>query len=66
MDLALAKLYMIPIEERSSEELTHIEGIQVAPSGCPVFNPGFDVTPGDLIGAIITEKGVYRPPFAFQ
>jgi methylthioribose-1-phosphate isomerase len=66
LDLALANGDLIPIEERSSEELTHIEGIQVAPSGCPVFNPGFDVTPGDLIGAIITEKGVFRPPFAFQ
>jgi methylthioribose-1-phosphate isomerase len=56
----------IPIEERSSEELTHIEGVQVAPTGCPVFNPGFDVTPGDLIAAIITERGVFRPPFAFS
>lgn len=55
----------IPIEERSAEELTHIEGISIAPEGCPVFNPAFDVTPGELIDAIITEKGVFRKPYAF-
>lgn len=55
----------IPIEERHSEEITHIEGVQVAPSDCPVFNPGFDVTPGDLITAIITESGIWRGPYQF-
>jgi methylthioribose-1-phosphate isomerase len=56
---------LIPIEERSPSELTHIDGVPVAPEGCPVFNPGFDVTPGNLITAIITEKGVFNPPFQF-
>jgi len=56
----------IPIEERSATELTHIEGVQVAPDGTPVYNPGFDVTPGDLISAIITEAGVFRPPYSFS
>ncbi len=55
----------IPIEERDSSEITMIEGVQVAPLGCPVFNPGFDVTPGELITAIVTEKGVHRGPFSF-
>lgn len=55
----------IPIEERHSEEITHIEGVQVAPSDCPVFNPGFDVTPGELITAIITESGIWRGPYQF-
>ena len=55
----------IPIEERSSEELTHSEGIAIAPEGCPVWNPAFDVTPGALIAAIVTETGVHRPPFRF-
>lgn len=55
----------IPIEERSPEELTHIEGIRVAPVGCPVFNPAFDVTPGELVDGIVTEKGVFRPPYRF-
>jgi methylthioribose-1-phosphate isomerase len=45
--------------------MTHIEGIAVAPAGCPVYNPGFDVTPGELISAIVTEKGVARFPYSF-
>jgi len=55
----------IPIEERGAEELTHIEGVQIAPDACHVYNPGFDVTPGDLIAAIITEEGVHRGPYSF-
>ena len=47
-------------------EITHIEGVQVAPDNCPVFNPGFDVTPGELISYIITEKGVFKPPYSFR
>ena len=57
---------LIPIEERTGTEITHIEGVQVAPDHCPVFNPGFDVTPGELISYIITEKGVFQPPYLFQ
>jgi methylthioribose-1-phosphate isomerase len=56
----------IPIEERGAEELTHIEGVCAAPEGCPVFNPAFDVTPGDLIDAIVTERGVHRQPYQFR
>jgi methylthioribose-1-phosphate isomerase len=55
----------IPIEERSGEEVTHIEGIAIAPEGTPVYNPAFDVTPGELIDAIITETGVFRRPYSF-
>jgi len=55
----------IPIENRDAEELTHIEGVAIAPVGTPVFNPAFDVTPGELIHAIVTEKGVHRPPYQF-
>ena len=66
LDPKLATGAEIPIEERSGEELTHIEGIPIAPTGCPVFNPGFDVTPGELIDAIITEKGVFRRPYEFR
>ena len=55
----------IPIELRSPDELTQIEGVQVAPLDCPVINPAFDVTPGNLITAIVTEKGLYRSPFDF-
>jgi methylthioribose-1-phosphate isomerase len=64
-DPSLANGDLIPIEERSSSELTHAEGVAVAPPNCPVFNPAFDVTPGELITAIVTEKGVFRPPYLF-
>lgn len=65
LDPSLATGAQIPIEERSALELTHIEGVQIAPSGCRVFNPAFDVTPGSLITAIVSEKGVHRPPYRF-
>ncbi len=66
MDPSLQDGKGIPIEERSSEEITHIEGVQVAPDNCPTFNPGFDVTPGSLITAIITETGVHYYPYDFS
>lgn len=53
----------IPIEERSSREITHIKDIQIAPEGVSIANPAFDVTPNDYISAIITERGVARPPY---
>jgi methylthioribose-1-phosphate isomerase len=55
----------IVIEERSSEELTQVEGVPIAPAGCPVYNPAFDVTPARLVSAIVTETGVFRFPYAF-
>lgn len=65
LDASLTSGDLIPIEERSGEELTHIEGVQIGPNECAVFNPAFDVTPGELITAIITEQGVIKPPFQF-
>lgn len=65
LDPSLATGDLIPIEERTGEELTHIEGVQIGPEGCPVFNPGFDVTPGELIEGIITEMGVFHGPYSF-
>jgi methylthioribose-1-phosphate isomerase len=53
----------IPIEERDSEEVSHIFGRALAPKGTKTFNPAFDVTAQELISAIITEKGVIRPPY---
>lgn len=55
----------IPIEYRDPAEITHIDGLQIAPTGAPALNPAFDVTPAALIHAIITEQGVYRPPYDF-
>ena len=53
----------IPIEERSAREVTHVGGSQVAPDGALVWNPAFDVTPHHLIAGIITERGIFRPPY---
>jgi len=53
----------IPIEERNIHEITHVQDIQLAPEGIDVSNYAFDVTPNDLVTAIITEKGVARAPF---
>ena len=53
----------IPIEERDIREVTHVKGIQLAPDDTLVSNYGFDVTPNDLVTAIITEKGVARAPY---
>jgi len=53
----------IVIEERDPKEVTHIKGIQIAPSNIQVENPAFDVTPHQNITAIVTEKGVIYPPY---
>jgi methylthioribose-1-phosphate isomerase len=53
----------IPIEERSAEEVVEVFGSRVAPEGIQVRHPAFDVTPARLITAIITERGVLRPPY---
>ena len=66
LDVSLATGDEIPIEERDARELTEVEGVRVAPLDCPVFNPAFDVTPGELIAAIVTEKGVFRRPYDFS
>ena len=54
----------IPIEERNPREVTHVGNNQLAPEGAHVRNPSFDVTPHKYITAIITERGVFRPPFS--
>jgi methylthioribose-1-phosphate isomerase len=53
----------IPIEERDIREVTHVKDIQLAPDDTVVSNYAFDVTPNDLVTAIITEKGVARAPY---
>ena len=64
IDGSMADGTRIPIEERDREEITHVQGVQIAPADVPVRNPAFDVTPAGLITAIITEKGVLRPPYS--
>ena len=53
----------IPIEERDSSEVTQVAGIRIAPEGVRTYAPAFDVTPHELITAIITDRGVLRPPY---
>ncbi|HPG38353.1 MAG TPA: S-methyl-5-thioribose-1-phosphate isomerase [bacterium] len=53
----------IPIEERAPEEVTKIGAKTIAPEGVKVYNPAFDITPHYLIHAIVTEKGIIKPPF---
>ena len=51
----------VEIEERSAQEVTHIEGKRISPKGISVFNPAFDLTPVELVTGFITEKGVVAP-----
>lgn len=63
IDLNTATGADVPIEERNPREVTHIGEIPIAPAGVNVVNPAFDVTPARLVSALITEKGVVRPPY---
>jgi methylthioribose-1-phosphate isomerase len=63
LDLSLTDGGKIPIEQRAAEEVTHVQGVPVAPDGTPVENPAFDVTPNRYVTAIVTERGVARPPY---
>ena len=62
LDLSIASGDKIPIEQRSAAEVTHIQGVRIAPD-VEVAHPAFDVTPARFITAIITERGVARAPF---
>jgi methylthioribose-1-phosphate isomerase len=64
VDLSLSTGDEIPIEERSSREVTDIAGSRIAPEGVAAAHPAFDVTPARLVTAIITEGGVLWPPYA--
>jgi methylthioribose-1-phosphate isomerase len=63
VDLATPDGSKIPIEQRNAKEVTHIGGKQMVPEGVPVENPAFDVTPAKYVTAIVTERGVARPPY---
>jgi methylthioribose-1-phosphate isomerase len=66
IDVAIASGAEIHIEERDGEEVRRVGAQQTAPSRTPVYNPAFDVTPAALITAIITERGIFRPPYRFD
>ncbi len=63
IDFSLPSGKEIPIEERAPQEVTHLQGKRITPSGIQTYNPAFDVTPSSLIEAMITEKGIIRKPF---
>lgn len=63
VDLATPSGKEIPIEQRSSDEVTHFAGRRIAPEGVRALHPAFDVTPNTLVTAIVTERGALRPPF---
>lgn len=66
LDRSIADGARIPIEERPADELQVIRGIRMTPPEAEARHPAFDVTPAELISAVITEDGVFRPPFAFD
>lgn len=61
-DLSIPDGGHIPIEERAAAEVTHIQGVRIAPD-VPAAHPAFDVTPARYIAAIFTERGVARAPY---
>lgn len=63
IDFDIEKGDEIEIEERDIMEVTHINGVRIAPENIEVYNPAFDVTPWENITGIITEKGIVRPPY---
>jgi len=63
IDFNLGSGSQIPIEEREWHEVTGLAGQAVAPEGVRVWNPAFDVTPSNLVTAIITDKGIARSPY---
>lgn len=64
IDLGTADGSGIPIEERNDREVTHVGSAKLTPAGARIRNPAFDVTPAKYITAIITERGIARPPFS--
>ncbi|HUU40708.1 MAG TPA: S-methyl-5-thioribose-1-phosphate isomerase [Desulfatiglandales bacterium] len=62
-DPALQNGDLIPVEERDPKEVISFAGKPVGPKGAIAFNPSFDITPAGYISAIITDKGILRPPY---
>jgi methylthioribose-1-phosphate isomerase len=64
IDLTTSDGSGIPIEERQAKEVTHVGSNQIAAAGASIRNPAFDVTPHRFITAIVTDRGIFHPPFA--
>lgn len=63
IDVSIASGKEIPIEQRNRTEVAYFQGVCTTPDGCEVANPAFDITPAKYIAAIITERGLIRPPY---
>ena len=63
IDLATPDGDQIPIEERDQREVSHLGAARLTPVGALIRNPAFDVTPSRYITGIITERGIFRPPY---
>ncbi len=63
VDLCCRSGAEIPIEERAARELTEFAGRKITPAGVSIYNPAFDVTPAELVTAIVTERGIAYPPY---
>ncbi len=63
LDLSITNGSEIPIEQRDASEVTNFGGVRVVPEGVSAFNPAFDVTPNQFVSAIITDRGIARPPY---
>ncbi len=66
IDLSISSGAEMPIEERDPEEVTHIQGVPIAPEGVNAANPAFDITPHLYVTAIITEKGIIKEPYELR
>ncbi len=66
IDAGAASGDAVPVEQRAPEEVTSMYFSRpVAPAGVEVYNPSFDITPAGLISGIVTERGIFRPPYDF-
>ncbi len=63
IDFSLLSGNEVPIEERDSQEVTHIQRMPIAPEGVKAANPAFDVTPHNYVTTIITERGIIKEPY---
>jgi len=63
IDFSLVSGDEIPVEQRNPGEVTHIQGVPIAPEGIDAANPAFDITPHNYISAIITERGIIKEPY---
>jgi methylthioribose-1-phosphate isomerase len=63
IDLETGSGAEIPIEQRASEEVVTFSGRRITPAGVSALHPAFDVTPAELVSAIVTERGIARPPY---